>query len=491
MMLTLLIALSGWAHAFSDLELQKDLERLKDNPRAYYYSEIPKTGSRHGRETIEASDKDILRNKSVIRNKIKKTILQTLSSPEENDHPHSLLEDSGFVENIYEIDKRDLLSGEIEKKPWSDDYWPIYKGILGARYGAEDFPFSTDWKENFDYFKKFPFFPIFSGGSYDKIKNLSPSEKYDLLIGATKGALTPAMWEEGRAYYEQYGKVETWMGICHGWAPAAYMMDRPTKSIEVIAFDGRTKIKFFPDDIKALASLLWANARTPNKFVGGRCNYKDVDVDENGRPTNSECRDTNPATFHLTTVNRVGLAKRSFVLDTNYDYEVWNQPVESYRISYFNPASLNLADTLENAMINVQDFKKDRYKKYRAANTKFIVGIKMQIAYTVERRPTQNDEDSPDYDNHSAMSLTYDLELDQDGNIVGGEWYRNSHPDFMWTPTKDAKAFAPNDRYLLGEPFWTGDKAMESHWQKHAQESAKRGLPLNKIVQSLVNLSRK
>ena len=44
------------------------------------------------------------------------------------------------------------------------------------------------------------------------------------------------------------------MGICHGWAPAAFMVQRPTKMVEVLAADGKTKIKFYPSDIKALAN---------------------------------------------------------------------------------------------------------------------------------------------------------------------------------------------------------------------------------------------
>jgi hypothetical protein len=38
--------------------------------------------------------------------------------------------------------------------------------------------------------------------------------------------LTQANAEGGRYYYENYGNVEAWMGICHGWAPASYMMKR-------------------------------------------------------------------------------------------------------------------------------------------------------------------------------------------------------------------------------------------------------------------------
>ena len=55
---------------------------------------------------------------------------------------------------------------------------------------------------------------------------LSPSEKYDLLVGDKNFTLTKAMWNEGLGYYNRNGSVERWMGICHGWAIAAYMYPR-------------------------------------------------------------------------------------------------------------------------------------------------------------------------------------------------------------------------------------------------------------------------
>lgn len=64
----------------------------------------------------------------------------------------------------------------------------------------------------------------------------------------------------GRVYYEDTGKVETWMGICYGRAPASYMIACPEQSIEVLALDRKTKINFYLSDVKALGSLLWANS---------------------------------------------------------------------------------------------------------------------------------------------------------------------------------------------------------------------------------------
>src|SRR5690606_8103705 len=121
-----------------------------------------------------------------------------------------------------------------------------------------------------------------------------------------------SMWLEGKKYFENSGNVETGMGICHGWAPASYMVDRPTKKIQVKSVEGRD-ITFYPSDIKALASLLWAKSSANINFIGGRCNSKDPRRDSNGRVTEPDCLDTNPGTWHVSVVNQLGIRKQSFV----------------------------------------------------------------------------------------------------------------------------------------------------------------------------------
>ncbi|MDZ4660690.1 MAG: hypothetical protein SGJ18_03635 [Pseudomonadota bacterium] len=493
--ITLLLSFSGLfsgtslaAGPFSDKELQDELNQFRSNPKLFYSSLPPKKGAQS--QLVDSG----LKGRRVKQNQRAQIILASdpwlrLSNPNGNDLAQNLLEDGAFISNIQKLADSELLSGEIDIKPWSDDYWPFYKGGLASRYSDGAFPRSQDWQENFDYYMAHPFFPIFESGSAPSINSLSPAEKYDLVIGAKGGALTSKMWKEGAAYYAATGKVEFWMGICHGWAPAAYMQKRPQKSVEVLAFDGKTKIKFYPADIKGLTSLLWANAATPVRFVGGRCNDEDPKVDSMGRPTSPDCLDTNPATWHLAITNRVGVSKKSFIIDATYDYQVWNQPVTSYTYTYFNPQTLNLTSSLDKAMIPITDFSEDKFKSYRSQGVKFVVGIKMQTTYLIENNPEQHDVEDPNTDTHATASYTYDLELDETGKIIGGEWYRNPHPDFLWTPTKDARAMAKNDYYLLGEPLWDGKQALPKTWQDHGRESATNGQPLLKIIDSLITLS--
>lgn len=375
-------------------------------------------------------------------------------------------------------DMYQLKKASLAESPWSDDYWPLYAGSLAKRYADPRLPSGTDWKKITDYVRTTP---------PQNPDHLSPAEKYDLLVGDAAKTMTNYNINTGKPYYDRDGKVETWMGHCHGWAPAAFMIPRPQKVIEVTAADGTTKIKFYPSDIKALATLLWANGRAPTRFIGGRCNVKDPAKDEIGRIKDPTCRDTNAGTWHLAIVNQLGRGKRSFVLDATYDYEVWNHPVYSYDYVYFNPKTNVTTNYLSRARVPVSSFPEDKFAKYRAPGTTHIVGIAMNVKWVVETHPTQSPTDSPARDALTGARYLYTLELDKDGNIIGGEWLQNAHPDFLWVPPRGTQARA---YYEPTSGTWDGRSPMPQSWRDAARNSSRQGQPLAAIVNKLVELAR-
>lgn len=397
-----------------------------------------------------------------------------------------------------------LMSAELEETPWSDTYWPLYQGVLGSRYATDSFKEDKTWKGYNDFILKQDkslqsIYNRGPGAARTKaINDLSPSEKYDLLIGDlsyqgtvyASGYLTPHMWAEGEAYWKDKNEVEPWMGICHGWAPAAYMLKRPKKVVEVLAADGRTKLKFYPSDIKGLGSYLWAKNQVPTRFIGGRCNDKDAPQDpDSGRILKEECFDTNPENWHKIIVNQIGIAKRSFVMDATFDYEVWNQPVHSYSYTYFNPQTGKEKKSLKQAIVPVESFTKDKFKKHRSKKTKFVVGINMETTYVVETDPSHAVEDSPASDSTNTASYMYDLELDENMNIIGGEWYTNTHPDFLWSPFANSRAMSVSDG--LVSDSWDGKKELPQFWRDLAIMTAiSGGVPLEGIVEGLISASR-
>lgn len=389
------------------------------------------------------------------------------------------------------MEENGLTSARLAEQPWSDDYWAMYLGMLGHRYADPGFPHSRDWKVNFDYIQSKPAVQIVESNENGAVNRLSPSEKYDILVGDKKMTLTGKMWEEGKAHYTRTGSVEPWMGLCHGWAPAAYMLPRPTHSVTVLAADGKTFITFYPSDIKALATLLWAQVKYPSGFIGGRCNEKNPAVDpQTGRILSQKCFDTNPGTWHLAVVNQIGASGRSMILDATYDYEVWNQPIVAYKYRLFNPQKMRYARSLAEASALKTGFDNDRFKKYRDSETETIVGVAMDISYLVETRPEQYSPDSSQYDRVQTVRYYYDLELDGLGNIIGGEWYQNAHPDFLWTPEKGVRAITYwEDRYGLSGT-WKTEEPLPAKWQEvAATTSGYQKAPLSVIVEQLISFA--
>lgn len=404
-----------------------------------------------------------------------------------NDKPVNLVDSLKYT-RLDQMEAAGLTKATLAESPWSDDYWAIYKGILGARYADPDFPESSDWKKNADYIRNHPAAAILASGNATKINQLSPSEKYDALIGDSNETLTKAMWLEGKAYYDKYGSVETWMGICHGWAPGAYMLARPTRSV-TLKTPNNVSIKFYPSDIKALGSLLWAKVPSRARFIGGRCNDKNPATDPaTGRATSSQCFDTNPGSWHQSIVNQIGASKRSKVMDVTFDYEVWNQPVYGYQYRHFNPQSMTYASSLAAATVSMSAFTNDKFRSFRGSQAKAVVGVRMDVSYVVETSPSQRETDSPSHDAIQQVTYYYDLELDAANNITGGEWYTNKHPDFLWTPAKGVNAKTAYEAQATGS--WQAGSALPSSWRSAAKQAAsKQSAPLAAIVEQIVQFA--
>lgn len=61
----------------------------------------------------------------------------------------------------------------------------------------------------------------------------------------------------------------------------------------------------------------------------------------------------------------------------------------------------------------------------------------MRVGYVLETSADGEPDDSPKYDAIRWVEYRYDLELNSQGQVIGGEWYSQIHPDFIWTPKTD------------------------------------------------------
>jgi hypothetical protein len=173
------------------------------------------------------------------------------------------------------------------------------------------------------------------------------------------------------------------------------------------------------------------------------------------------------------------------VIDATYDYEVWNQPIKAYTYRYFNPKLMRYKNSFSDAKVGMSEFNNDRFHHYRSNAASDMVGIAMRVAYIVETRPNHNAQDDDSHDKVKIVTYYYDLELDPAGRIIGGEWYTNRHPDFLWTAPPNTKARTSFDHLVSGE--WNKNEPLPDNWKLAARQSAQAdGAPLAAIVENLI-----
>ena len=407
----------------------------------------------------------------------------------------------GIQNPIFNLKKLGPINrSSIRKKLWSDDYWPIYTGGLAYRYADPGFwlnsdkPKPNDWKIPGNHIlKRFPAAQFIRSGLTN---NLSPAEKYDLLVGDIKdpNAKKNPGYSLTRAHMKELTKrTQHWEGSCDGWAFAAVNEAPPVKAVTVKNRAGHP-ITFYPSDIRALLTLLYSDYDVYS--FGQLCKVKKPRVESassrtSGRVIDRDCRGLNPGIFHTVLVNQVGIGKRSFVVDSDYSAEIWNVPVLAYEAEYYNPMTHKPSRDAFSARVARTTYTSDPNWYHRhPERVAYIVGVKLKIKYQVENFPVPTMRLDASHDKAFNDVLTYDLELDAQGNIIGGEWVGHSmtnHPDIIsYVSTRDLIR-TEFDRQIRGNNL---PEILRSIKPDFAAKASSRKRPLYKVIKALARMSQ-
>ena len=332
--------------------------------------------------------------------------------------------------------------GRAEQVPWPSDYWSYYEDSTNVRYHGNtlsptekyDAAFHG-WQANMDLTPMDVSRDCSEGKITDKhddyYDHLGPAAKWQHQNKGNYRARNGRDDDDDGEIDEcgdDYDGIETWWGLCHAWVPAAILTAEPQHSVTI------NDVEFTTSDIKAL--LITQHDRSSALMLGGRCNEKEVKRDEFGRLTQDECRDTNAGAFHVVITNMLGRMKRAFAEDRTGTYQVWNQPVLGYRILEQN--ELTEAEAIKKLGQDIENGKyTDLYNSPEAVKWYYV---KMDVDYITE---SSNTVEGPLAGNIQTYTRTdhyeYIVEVKENGDIVGGEWInysRESHPDFLWLPTR-------------------------------------------------------
>lgn len=381
------------------------------------------------------------------------------------------------------IDAASLKTGEVRQAAWSYHAWPTHKAGVAYRYLDPFFQRSDLWQDLFNEYQARPALLMIAQG---QINLLSPIEKYEYLIGNMDFSLTKEEWRKGQTYLSAYGEIPTWIGICHGTSPASLNSLRPAQSITLKSADQQSDIVFYTADIKALVSYAWATSGGASSVMGARCES----VMGSGTRATQNCLDTNPGSFHLAVVNLIGVHELPFIMDSFAGREVWNRAVVAYRYNYFRPGTRNHSDSLQHALVARRDLPNDPYAKFRSPRATHILGVTMELTYMIGI-PANDQNNGPESDVTDKSTYSYDLELDAEGNIVGGEWQSIFHPDFLWVVAKNYRPRTLQDDVIGdGLTHYTGRQVLPEAFQAHGREAARKNELLYSVLEAMVRLSQ-
>jgi hypothetical protein len=371
-------------------------------------------------------------------------------------------------------------AGRIENEVWAASYWPTYQGSTNHRWQGQTILSPTekydeafnDWKPSDEYTTTVPK----DCGPDAKVEfekyraTLGPASKWQS-VAQGRGRMFDGVDSNDNDEIDEcggddYDGIGTWWGYCPGWVAAAIL--NPSEPLHAVERNG---VRFEVSDIKALLVGQYEGASAVG--LGGRCNAKEIEHDDEGRVTASECRDTNPGAWHVIITNFVGINKTAFAEDRTGSSEVWNQPVAAYEITKLEEITATKANELLGVEGDGYTFN-DRAASFRE--------VRMETKYVTESDATAGPVGMDDY--LRTDRYHYILEIDADGKIIGGEWLgssRDNHPDFLWVPTApNSSSRSVNPNITLAEVLdllresqkqpseqdggvWTGNASVISH----------------------------
>lgn len=297
--------------------------------------------------------------------------------------------DSNFIATFDKLP----LEGELANKQlaWPGSYWPHHKGSIAWRWNSS----------SQSYYYRSPSIREAQTMSNDEISQLSPAEKYDLLMGRDDYPTVKKMWSMTSPRSPQ------WYGICHGVAPASIHHEEPSP-VTLISKDD-IEIPFLTSDIKALLANYYARETTSGIIqIGKRCYVSWF---------GSACRDVNAGAFHIILTNKLGINQASFIADLDRGRQVWNHVPVSYQ-----------------SKVVAFDNHKYLSSKYAVSSLEVQTSVKYTASIMPHSTPIIGTGSAEYYD----KNYHYLLELNSYGEIVGGSWLSWQRPDFIWYQAKES-----------------------------------------------------
>ncbi len=279
---------------------------------------------------------------------------------------------------------------------------------------------------------------VFSEMSAQEINDLSPIRKYALLTGDFEmNSLVAEMTTRGLER-KGYGPIQGWEGSCYAMRTTGCLLPEPNTIITKTITDenGReVEIEFYPNDLKALAALLYKNSELYVR--AGEINYSHpMDLDP-----------VNPAVYHMfkRVYRQIKMEHPSkpyaAIFDVDPGIQIWNEGFQ------------NFADDLAEAkLLTQEDFAVGNIPEGAVS----YVDVKDSIDLTHEARIMDTDGPTRKEVVHghglNNEGYRYRLFLDENDFIIDGHWIDNftsrPYPDFIGWPNGTGNPAGAGNPYV-------------------------------------------
>ena len=299
------------------------------------------------------------------------------------------------------------LHGEAANVPWTASYWPTYESSRNMLF--TNLSFITHPLKKYE--KAFGETGRLTAENPDFVDSILGKYLSDR-IGP--GQIYPGHDNDDDSASDNVGDhdgVDSWWGLCNGWTAAAILYEKPQKPVRY------EKIVFRKRDIKTL--LILSARYSPVKTVGGGGWYLDNDG-------NLQNKKTNAGAFFIIVTNMLGLRKKSFAQENMSAFQMFNRPVQGYRI-------LTKKQLTEFEALDLLGYPEKRAYSPGLGRPNIAEWhyIKIRVKYVSNQMRAKQRQ--------NLKNNIYELiiEVDEDGFIAGGEWVgasRHLYPDFLWIP---------------------------------------------------------
>jgi hypothetical protein len=269
------------------------------------------------------------------------------------------------------------------------------------------------------------------------------------------------------------------------WVSASLILNTPEKTVQALSYDRQQTLEFSPLDLQILQSL-YANHSEAKKMILGVPGVPRPRTEPMGRIFDLSYYGLESSHFHIALVNRFLQNRSSFVLESTYDPYLFHEIVKGYQYEFFNPATGQVTSSMQEAQIPRAAYFQDPFHSFRRNRTHSVVGVFLRLQIV---EPLSDTDGDSGINSTREITLFYDLELDDHNKIVGGEWYHQAHPDFLW-------AIPHLQRYYqrlslppyLKSTDWNNPRTnpIPETWQKLAHHTySRRGKLLPEVIEQL------